>query len=602
MKVCYFFSNIHLGETTGQSGMALCMIKKAQELGYEVYVISNYENQQNDLGTVDTGRAERFLISGPSTLKTYVLNSCKIIRHLREVRPDIIHVQGHLLIPYVYFLNKMVKCGIIYTLPERIDYLNRLLQYLVVYCIKNINIGFVVSQYLREQLVRLGAPADRILVSRIGLRSSFLVARQKKQEYEHDIFYYGDASQERGFDFVCRSAKMLPHRKFRLLVRWKKDGKRNLKELQKLDNVFVDTSCLKESELRQLILRSKLVVLPYRWMGVQPPITLLEAMALGKCVLTTALPGCKNLLVNDKNVVLIDPDDSLKKSVTKIEFLLGNMEVVEKIGKDARETILKSYSLLEYKRIFLAYEMIVNNFYEWRMFGNLGNYFVSTKEINNLLDLLQPRGSNNILDVGTGSGRFARAIIKSSKAKVTGLDPDQKILKEGEKLRKLFFSREEDNRYKCVFGNGHNIPFANDEFDKVFCFRVLKYYQDPWCGIDELTRVLKPGGNLVVEVISNRSWESIASYFLPKVARDNYTHFWEKNMRPFNLSEVKKYLLSKNMIVTDERALHKIPPFLYSKFGNRNFINLLDVLDKILLKTTPKCFFSKSIVLKCKKL
>jgi glycosyltransferase involved in cell wall biosynthesis/2-polyprenyl-3-methyl-5-hydroxy-6-metoxy-1,4-benzoquinol methylase len=598
MKICYIFSNIDF--ITGQSGIALRLIENAQKSGYEIYIISNYNNQRDDF---EPKGIKKLLIKGPSAFRTYLLNSHKIVKYLKEIKPDIIHVQGHLLIPFVYFLNKLVGLKIVCTLPERIDYYNKILKHLIIFSIKNIGLCFVLCQWIKDQLIQLGIPSDKILVAHIGLRDSFLIKQQEKPEDEYDIFYYGDASKERGFDVLCSLAKMLPHRKLKLAIRRVRDEKENLKELQKLKNVSVNHSCVEELKIRQLILRSRVVVLPYRWMGVQPPITLLEVMALGKCVLTGPLPGNRELIIDNENAVLINPNAPINEIIKKIETLLDNPTIIEKIGQKANKTILRYYSLSEYHKVFGAYEMIVNNFYEWRMFGNVGGDFVSRKEINTLLNLLQPEICDSILDVGTGSGRFARAIVKNSGSKIVGVDPDKKILKEGGQLRQIFLSEEESKRYKCLFGNGQNIKFDNNTFDKAFSFRALKYYPDPYKGISELYRVLRKGGILVLEITNNRSWESIASHFLPKSASGPRRHFWEKkNVSYFNPGRIKEYLLNKGMIIIDEKPLHKIPPLLYFRFKNQYINYLLDLFDKILLKITPKYLFSKSIVLKCRKL
>ena len=598
MKVCYLFSNIDFGKTTGQSGVALNLIERVKKLGHEIYIISNNNKEKADLNIEGV---KGFFIEGLSTFRTYFLNSYKILKYLKKIKPDIIHVQGHLLIPFIYFLNKLVRSNIVCLLPERIDYFNRIFRYLIVSSINNIGFCFVLSQWNKRSLIQLGVSPDKILVIHIGLKDSFLDKKQARQEYEYDIFYYGDANNERGFDILYNLAKMSPNLKFKLLIRWEKEERKSLDELQKLNNVSVDYSCPEESILKQIILKSKLVFLPYRWMGVLPPITLLETMALGKCVLTSNLLGDNELILDNNNVVLINPNSPTEDIKKKIELLLNNPEIIEKIGQEANKIIVKLFSSSEYDKIFLFYEMIAGNFYEWRMFHNIGGAFISKKENDTLLKLLQLQDNDNILDVGTGSGRFARVIVKTSKARVTGIDPDEKILAEGKKLRNIFLSAEENSRYKCVFGDGHNIPFDNNKFDKVFCFRVLKYYKDPWQGIDELIRVLKPRGILVLEIISNRSWESFVRP-LQKSSKSRYINFWEKHMIPFNSEEVKKYLLNKNMTILKEAPLHKIPPLAYTKLKSKYANCLLNAIDKVLLIITPKYLFSKSIVLKCKKL
>ena len=285
----------------------------------------------------------------------------------------------------------------------------------------------------------------------------------------------------------------------------------------------------------------------------------------------------------------------------KILFLLKNQNVRKKIGDAANRTIRNLYSKNEYKKIADYYTYIKEDFYERRMFDSIGGHHISHKEINLVLRLLNPKEKSVILEVGTGSGRFARAIVKSSSARVVGVDPDRKILREGKILKRIFLSREDKDRYTCVIGDGHALPFGNNTFDKVLCFRVIKYYKDPWKGIDELIRVLKPGGEMVLEITSNLSWESIVNPLLSFfIKRKQFHHFWEKKMINFNSISVKKYFMVRNMKITHEVFLHKMPPALYSKLNNPIINNILDAFESV-LQYTPKRLFSKSIILRYKK-
>lgn len=596
MKICYIFSNIDLRKITGQPGISFCLIEKAQKQNFDVYIISNY---QNDSDHHELNQFNCLLIKGSSNLKTYILNGYKIIKYLRRIKPDIIHIQGTLLIPFSYFLNKFVGANLICTLLERTDHLNNFQKRLLVYSIKKIHFCFVLSPSKKERLIEFGVPKEKIIVTYLGLRDSFIKEIEHQQNYEYDIFYYGDISKERGFDLLCRLAQAAPGWRFKFLIRWDKE---KFNEISKLDNISCHFSLVNEEELRQMVLKSKIVILPFRRMGVQPPVSLLEVMALGKCVLTTLLPGNLHFLKDEENAILVSDESSVDKILKKLEFLLNNLGAIEQIGRKARETILRYYTLSEYQKVFLVYKIISQNFYEWRMFGNAGGDFISRKEIDILLNLLQPESGDNVLDVGTGSGRFARTIVKNSDAKIIGLDPDKKILQEGEILSKVYLSENQKARYHTVLGDGQNIKFDDNTFDKVFSFRALKYYSNPYKGASELCRVLRKGGILVLEITNTQSWESIVKHFLPKLTNSPHTHFWEKNMGYFNPGHIKEYLLGKGMIIIDEKPLHKIPPFLYSKFKNQHINCLLDMLDKILLKITPKYLFSKSIVLKCKKL
>lgn len=47
-------------------------------------------------------------------------------------------------------------------------------------------------------------------------------------------------------------------------------------------------------------------------------------------------------------------------------------------------------------------------------------------------------------------------------------------------------------------GDAHTLPFADDSFDTVLCTEVLEHLVEPQRAIDEIFRVLKPGGTLLL--------------------------------------------------------------------------------------------------------
>lgn len=44
------------------------------------------------------------------------------------------------------------------------------------------------------------------------------------------------------------------------------------------------------------------------------------------------------------------------------------------------------------------------------------------------------------------------------------------------------------------------LPFASDSIDTVFCCSVLEHIEDPAAGMSEFSRILKPGGRLILSV------------------------------------------------------------------------------------------------------
>jgi demethylmenaquinone methyltransferase / 2-methoxy-6-polyprenyl-1,4-benzoquinol methylase len=92
-----------------------------------------------------------------------------------------------------------------------------------------------------------------------------------------------------------------------------------------------------------------------------------------------------------------------------------------------------------------------------------------------------------VLDVGTGTGRLAQAILEASPtARVVGVDFSQAMLRVAPRCLKL------------AGADALRLPFADGQFDAVVSAFVLRNLADIASGVLEQARVLRPGGRLVV--------------------------------------------------------------------------------------------------------
>ena len=83
-------------------------------------------------------------------------------------------------------------------------------------------------------------------------------------------------------------------------------------------------------------------LLPSFWEGL--PTALLEAMAMKKPVIATAVGGVPEIVDDGRTGVLIPPNDAGSLADTII-FLLQNPEIAKKLGQAAYEHIHQHYSL-----------------------------------------------------------------------------------------------------------------------------------------------------------------------------------------------------------------------------------------------------------------
>lgn len=73
------------------------------------------------------------------------------------------------------------------------------------------------------------------------------------------------------------------------------------------------------------------------------PIVLLEAMAFGRCVLATDIPGNRDLVRNGENGVLFEPMNAVELA-HQIDFLLSNDDIRLRLGTEARRNVEQEYS------------------------------------------------------------------------------------------------------------------------------------------------------------------------------------------------------------------------------------------------------------------
>lgn len=95
------------------------------------------------------------------------------------------------------------------------------------------------------------------------------------------------------------------------------------------------------------------------------------------------------------------------------------------------------------------------------------------------------------LDLGCGTGEMMRLILERDGEKcLTGLDLSEKMLEvSGNKL---------GDRVTLCLGDSERLPFAGGSFDLVYCCDSFHHYPAPERVLEEVSRVLKSGGTLVL--------------------------------------------------------------------------------------------------------
>jgi SAM-dependent methyltransferase len=118
-----------------------------------------------------------------------------------------------------------------------------------------------------------------------------------------------------------------------------------------------------------------------------------------------------------------------------------------------------------------------------------------------LIDLARPR---DILDVGNGSLRPQYALLGAAGHRVTGIDlvnrPGQDWRREAYKVMRRMYAAQLGltadaiSGSRLVGGNVCLLPFADQSFDLAISCAAFEHFLDIPAMLDELHRVLRPGG------------------------------------------------------------------------------------------------------------
>ena len=116
-----------------------------------------------------------------------------------------------------------------------------------------------------------------------------------------------------------------------------------------------------------------------------------------------------------------------------------------------------------------------------------------------------------ILDLGCAGGFMAEALARRG-ADVTGLDPASDAI-----AAARAHAETEGLAIRYDVGVGEALPYADSTFDAVVCVDVLEHVSDLQRVLDEVQRVLKPGGTFLFDTINRNR---LARFAVITIAED----------------------------------------------------------------------------------
>lgn len=179
--------------------------------------------------------------------------------------------------------------------------------------------------------------------------------------------------------------------------------------------------------------------------------------------------------------------------------------------------------------------------------------------------------NKNILEIGSGAGRFSNIILKHTKAKLFSIEPSSAIYAN----KKNNFSSDVKNRFFLFKSSLYDLPFEKEQFDIVICFGVLQHTPNIDQSLICLTENLKKGGFLFLD-------------FYP------YNGFWTYIHSKYILRPITKRMKLEKLYFLVDRHLDKMIRIYYflCKIGLYHLTRFIPIAD--IKKTIPENIEYKS--------
>lgn len=150
---------------------------------------------------------------------------------------------------------------------------------------------------------------------------------------------------------------------------------------------------------------------------------------------------------------------------------------------------------------------------------------------NEIFRFLDLKSKNELIDIGCASGHQVFKAAPLCK-RVVGIDVGVEFITTAKKVA-------EENKIKNVefiLTEGNKVPFPDNSFDRLICSEVLEHVIEVDDFLDEILRVLKPGGIMVFTV---PNWNNRGTFY--KRLKNLFRPFPFTPITDFSMEGIKKH-------------------------------------------------------------
>jgi arsenite methyltransferase len=119
------------------------------------------------------------------------------------------------------------------------------------------------------------------------------------------------------------------------------------------------------------------------------------------------------------------------------------------------------------------------------------------------IDQLEIQPTDHVLEIGFGSGYgIQRAASLATQGRVAGVDFSQTMLEQATRRNAVAI---DEGLVELCLGDATALLYPENTFHKAFATNVIYFWKDPLATLQEIHRVMKPGGRLALYVIAKEN-------------------------------------------------------------------------------------------------
>jgi len=334
----------------------LPLAKKAVELGYAVFIISNKLPTIKHKGIgFRTFSIERSSTSITKNLKSLM----ELKRIIKDISPDIIHSVT---------LKSILLSNLVLLFDKNVKKVNAVSGMGYLFTSNRASIALYGLKFILRAIIKLGKPHfifqnldDLTEFKKLGLKESYSIIKGSgvnKDEYDYtppkatkkiNITFTGRILKDKGVIDLIKAIELLPEGiKSKITVdlfgKIDKENPAHIKE-DKLKNLLIPGLILwhgHSDKIKKSLIDSDIYCLPSYREGL--PKSTIEAMAIGRPIITTTAPGCDDTVEDGFNGYKVKAGD-IEGLSKKLQTLIENKELRIQMGKNSRELFLKNFTL-----------------------------------------------------------------------------------------------------------------------------------------------------------------------------------------------------------------------------------------------------------------